>query len=77
MHGFAEHDRDARATYLAHELQMFETGSAEIGRPMRAPSAREADLERGMVFAGGPERVAGRIVHLHNLRSSCPIMPHR
>jgi alkanesulfonate monooxygenase SsuD/methylene tetrahydromethanopterin reductase-like flavin-dependent oxidoreductase (luciferase family) len=66
VHGFiGEDDRDAKATYLAHELQMFETGSAEIGRPMRAPSGREADLERGMVFAGGPEQVAARIVHLH------------
>ncbi len=64
VHGFiGEDDRDARATYLAHELRMFETGSAEIGRPMRAPSGREADLERGMVFAAGPEQVAARIVH--------------
>jgi hypothetical protein len=46
---------------------MFETGSAEIGRPMRAPSGRKADLERGMVFAGGPEQIAARIVHLHKL----------
>jgi alkanesulfonate monooxygenase SsuD/methylene tetrahydromethanopterin reductase-like flavin-dependent oxidoreductase (luciferase family) len=68
VHGFiAEDDREARATYLAHELRMFETGSAEIGRPMRAPSGREADLERGMVFAGGPDQVADRIVHLHKL----------
>src|SRR3954449_4452947 len=34
VHGFVgEHDREAKATYLAHELRMFETGSAEIGRP--------------------------------------------
>ena len=32
---------------------------------MRAPSGREADLERRMVFAGGPEHVAARIVRLH------------
>jgi alkanesulfonate monooxygenase SsuD/methylene tetrahydromethanopterin reductase-like flavin-dependent oxidoreductase (luciferase family) len=68
VHGFiGEDDREARATYLAHELRMFETGSAEIGRPMRAPSGREADLERGLVFAGGPEQVAARILHLHKL----------
>ncbi len=68
VHGFiGEDDREARATYLAQELRMFETGSAEIGRPMRAPSGREADLERGMVFAGGPDQVADRIVHLHKL----------
>lgn len=55
LHGFVgENDREARATtYLADELRMFEIGSAEIGRPMRPPSGREADLERGMVFAGG------------------------
>jgi alkanesulfonate monooxygenase SsuD/methylene tetrahydromethanopterin reductase-like flavin-dependent oxidoreductase (luciferase family) len=46
---------------------MFEAGSAEIGRPMRAPSGREADLERGMVFAGGPDHVADRIVRLQRL----------
>ena len=68
VHGFvAENDREAKATYLEHELRMFQTGSAEIGRPMRAPSGRAADLERGMVFAGGPDEVADRILHLHKL----------
>jgi len=46
---------------------MFQTGSAEIGRRMSAPSGRERDLQHGMVFAGGPEQVADRIIHLHNL----------
>jgi alkanesulfonate monooxygenase SsuD/methylene tetrahydromethanopterin reductase-like flavin-dependent oxidoreductase (luciferase family) len=69
VHGFvAENDRAAKATYLAHELKMFQTGSAEIGRPMRAPSGRERDLEPGgMVFAGGPNEIAERILHLHEL----------
>jgi alkanesulfonate monooxygenase SsuD/methylene tetrahydromethanopterin reductase-like flavin-dependent oxidoreductase (luciferase family) len=68
VHGFvAENDREAKATYLEHELRMFQTGSAEIGRPMRAPSGRETDLERVMVFAGGPDEVAERILHLHEL----------
>jgi alkanesulfonate monooxygenase SsuD/methylene tetrahydromethanopterin reductase-like flavin-dependent oxidoreductase (luciferase family) len=68
VHGFiGENDSDAKATYLAHERRMFETGSAEIGRPMRAPAGREVDLERGMVFAGGPDQVADRILHLHML----------
>lgn len=68
VHGFVgENDRDARNTYLKYELNMFQTGSAEIGRPMRAPSGREVDLERGMVFAGGPEQIADRIIHLHRL----------
>ncbi len=68
VHGFVgEDDREARRTYLEHELRMFQTGSAEIGRPMRAPTGREADLERGMVFAGGPDQVAERILRLHEL----------
>jgi alkanesulfonate monooxygenase SsuD/methylene tetrahydromethanopterin reductase-like flavin-dependent oxidoreductase (luciferase family) len=68
VHGFVgDADREAKATYLAHERRMFEIGSAEIGRPMRAPTGRQADVERGMVFAGGPDDVADRIVRLHRL----------
>ena len=68
-HGFVGHnDREAKATYLDHELRMFQTGAAEIGRPAVAPSGREAALEAGgMVFAGGPNEVADRILHLHQL----------
>jgi alkanesulfonate monooxygenase SsuD/methylene tetrahydromethanopterin reductase-like flavin-dependent oxidoreductase (luciferase family) len=48
VHGFVgETDRDAKATYLAHERRMFETGSAEIGRPMRARSLRGRNAEGG------------------------------
>jgi alkanesulfonate monooxygenase SsuD/methylene tetrahydromethanopterin reductase-like flavin-dependent oxidoreductase (luciferase family) len=69
VHGFiGENDQDAKQTYLEHEVRMFQTGSAEIGRPMPAPHGRAADLEAvGMVFAGGPDQVADRIVHLHKL----------
>jgi alkanesulfonate monooxygenase SsuD/methylene tetrahydromethanopterin reductase-like flavin-dependent oxidoreductase (luciferase family) len=69
VHGFvAEDNRAAKATYLEHEVRMFQTGSAEIGRPMRAPIGRATDLERGgMVFAGGPDEIAERILHLHEL----------
>lgn len=69
VHGFVgENDREAKQVYLEHELRMFQTGSAEIGRPMRAPPGRAAELEAGgMVFAGGPEEVADRILHLHEL----------
>jgi alkanesulfonate monooxygenase SsuD/methylene tetrahydromethanopterin reductase-like flavin-dependent oxidoreductase (luciferase family) len=68
-HGFVgESDGDAKRTYLEHELRMFEAGSAEIGRPMRMTPARAAEYERGgMVFAGGPNEVADRILHLHEL----------
>jgi alkanesulfonate monooxygenase SsuD/methylene tetrahydromethanopterin reductase-like flavin-dependent oxidoreductase (luciferase family) len=69
VHGFVgENDREAKSTYLAHEGRMFQTGSAEIGRPMHAPPERAADLEPGgMVFAGGPNEIADRILHLHFL----------
>jgi len=69
VHGFvAENDREAKTTYLEHELRMFQTGSAEIGRPARVSSSRARDLEPGgMVFVGGPNEVADRILHLHEL----------
>jgi alkanesulfonate monooxygenase SsuD/methylene tetrahydromethanopterin reductase-like flavin-dependent oxidoreductase (luciferase family) len=69
VHGFVgEDDRAAKATYLERELAMFKTGAAEVGRPGMAPTGREAQLERGgMVFAGSPDEVADRILHLHGL----------
>ena len=69
VHGFVgEDDRTAKTTYLEHELRMFATGAAEIGRPPIAPPGRESQLEPGgMVFAGGPDEVADRILHLHSL----------
>jgi alkanesulfonate monooxygenase SsuD/methylene tetrahydromethanopterin reductase-like flavin-dependent oxidoreductase (luciferase family) len=69
VHGFvADNDREAKTTYLDHENRMFATGAAEIGRPAAAPPGRAADLEPGgMVFAGGPNEIADRILHLHQL----------
>jgi alkanesulfonate monooxygenase SsuD/methylene tetrahydromethanopterin reductase-like flavin-dependent oxidoreductase (luciferase family) len=69
VHGFvAADDRQAKATYLEHELRMFETGAAEIGRAAPPASARAANYEPdGMVFVGGPNEVADRILHLHEL----------
>jgi alkanesulfonate monooxygenase SsuD/methylene tetrahydromethanopterin reductase-like flavin-dependent oxidoreductase (luciferase family) len=69
VHGFvAENDRRARETYLEHELRMFQTGAAEIGRPGMAPTDRESAYgPNGMVFVGGPNEVADRILHLHEL----------
>src|SRR4051794_925455 len=69
VHGFvAEDDHQAKATYLEHELRMFETGAAEIGRAMRAPSGRATEYELGgMVFVGGPNEVADRILPPHEL----------
>lgn len=67
VHGFVGEDkRAAKASYLEHEIRMFQTGSAEIGLPAQAPPGRAADLERGkMVFAGDPDEVAERILQLH------------
>jgi alkanesulfonate monooxygenase SsuD/methylene tetrahydromethanopterin reductase-like flavin-dependent oxidoreductase (luciferase family) len=69
VHGFvADNDRDAKTTYLDHDIRMFATGAAEIGRPALAPLGRAADLgPGGMVFAGGPNEIADRILHLHQL----------
>src|SRR3954453_15032603 len=69
VHGFVGEDSlTAKATYLEHELRMFATGAAEIGRPPMAPPGRESQLEPGgMVFPGGPDQGADRILHLHSL----------
>ena len=69
VHGsVAGDDRQAKATYLDHELSMFQAGMAEIGRNGAPPSCRYRDYEAsGMVFAGGPNEIADRILHLHHL----------
>lgn len=69
VHGFVgENEREAKRTYLEYEQRLFQLASVELGRPMRAPTNRAADLERGgMVFAGGPDEIAERILHLHRL----------
>jgi alkanesulfonate monooxygenase SsuD/methylene tetrahydromethanopterin reductase-like flavin-dependent oxidoreductase (luciferase family) len=67
VHGFVgENDAKAKKIYLNYESEMFMTGSAEIGRPMFAPVGRDADLNK-MVFAGGHEEIADRIIRLHRL----------
>jgi hypothetical protein len=69
VHGFvAADDRQAKATYLEHELRMFTTGAAEVGRTGPAPTGRGNNYEPGgMVFAGAPNEIADRILHLHQL----------
>ena len=69
VHGFvAQDDRHAKATYLDHETRMFTEGMAEIGRTGPAPSGRAGNYEPGgMVFVGGPNEIADRILHLHEL----------
>ncbi|MER7333958.1 MULTISPECIES: LLM class flavin-dependent oxidoreductase [unclassified Micromonospora] len=69
VHRFvADGDRQAKATYLEHELRMFTTGAAEIGRAGPPPAGRGNNYEPGgMVFAGGPDEIADRILHLHQL----------
>jgi alkanesulfonate monooxygenase SsuD/methylene tetrahydromethanopterin reductase-like flavin-dependent oxidoreductase (luciferase family) len=69
VHGFvANDDRQANATYLDHETRMFQTGLAELGRPGSSPSDRAGSYgPGGMVFVGGPNQVADRILDLHEL----------
>ncbi|MEO2107259.1 MAG: LLM class flavin-dependent oxidoreductase [Actinomycetota bacterium] len=69
VHGFVGADNaTAKATYLDHEQRMFATGAAEIGRAPMSPPGRDAQLQPGgMVFAGSPDEVADRILHLHSL----------
>src|SRR3546814_17865510 len=60
VHGFVgEDNREAKATYLRQETQMFEFLSVETGRSMMPGAGRGRDMERGgMVFAGSPNEVA-------------------
>ncbi len=69
VHGFVGDDNaTAKATYLEHELNLFRTGAAEIGRPGMAPTGREHQMQPGgMVFTGSANEVADRILHLHGL----------
>jgi alkanesulfonate monooxygenase SsuD/methylene tetrahydromethanopterin reductase-like flavin-dependent oxidoreductase (luciferase family) len=69
VHGFvADDEHQAKQTYLQHETRMFQDGMAEIGRPGAPPPGRAANYEPGgMVFVGGPNDVAERILHLHQL----------
>jgi alkanesulfonate monooxygenase SsuD/methylene tetrahydromethanopterin reductase-like flavin-dependent oxidoreductase (luciferase family) len=68
-HGFvADDDRQAKANFLDHELRMFRGAMAEIGRSGPPLSGRDRHYETGgMVFAGGPNEVADRILNLHQL----------
>ncbi len=67
-HGFvANDDAKAKSTYLEYETHMFQAGMAEIGRSGPPPSNRAADYgPDGMVFVGGPDEVAERILNLHH-----------
>jgi alkanesulfonate monooxygenase SsuD/methylene tetrahydromethanopterin reductase-like flavin-dependent oxidoreductase (luciferase family) len=47
---------------------MFQTGMTELGRPGSPPSDRAGSYgPGGMVFVGGPNQVADRILDLHEL----------
>jgi alkanesulfonate monooxygenase SsuD/methylene tetrahydromethanopterin reductase-like flavin-dependent oxidoreductase (luciferase family) len=69
VHGFvADTSAQARSTYLEYEHRMMAEGMAELGRPAPARTDRAAALEPGgMVFAGSPDEIADRILHLHSL----------
>ena len=67
MHGFvADDDATAKEIYLRHEHRMFVEGLAELGRTAPPPEARAAEYgPGGMVFVGGPDQIAYRILDLH------------
>jgi len=69
MHGFVADDDDAaRETYLRYEHRMFVEGLAELGRSAPPAEARAAEYgPDGMVFVGGPDEIARRILRLHGL----------
>jgi alkanesulfonate monooxygenase SsuD/methylene tetrahydromethanopterin reductase-like flavin-dependent oxidoreductase (luciferase family) len=69
VHGFvADDDKRAKRTYLDYETRMFQAGMAEIGRPGPPPANRAATYgPDGMVFVGGPDEMAERILNLHKL----------
>lgn len=69
VHGFvADTDQLAKETYLKYESLMFEEVMAELGRPTPPRSQRAAAYEPGgMVFVGGANEVADRILHLQSI----------
>ncbi|ULR55669.1 LLM class flavin-dependent oxidoreductase [Streptomyces deccanensis] len=69
VHGFvAESGARARSTYLEHDHRMMAEGLAELGRPAPSRADRAANHgPDGMVFVGGPDEIADRVLHLHGL----------
>ena len=67
MHGFVADDgATARETFLRHEHRMFVEALTAMGRPVPSAEARAAEYgPDGMVFVGGPDQVADRIISLH------------
>jgi alkanesulfonate monooxygenase SsuD/methylene tetrahydromethanopterin reductase-like flavin-dependent oxidoreductase (luciferase family) len=69
MHGFvSEDDAKAKETFLRYEHRMFVEALGEMGRPAPSAESRAAQYgPDGMVFVGGPEQMADRIIGLHGL----------
>ncbi|MEU9204893.1 hypothetical protein [Streptomyces sp. NPDC048332] len=58
----------ARTAFLEHEHRMMAEAMAGLGRPMPPRADRTAACGAGgMVFAGSPGEIAGRVLHLHGL----------
>ena len=68
-HGFVAKDAsDAKGRYFAHENEAFTSYAAEHDIPALSRSRAQFDRDAGlggMVFAGGPEEVAQRLVTFH------------
>lgn len=69
VHGFvADTTQQAHATFLDHEYRMWTDALTELGRPIPSRADRAAAYgPDGMVFAGGPNDIADRILRLHSL----------
>ena len=67
----AKDDRDAKDRYFRHENEAFAAYGAEhggVGIPGRSRSQFEYEAgPGGMVFAGGPEEIAERLVDFHRV----------
>ena len=68
-HGLvADDDTAAKETFLRYEHRMFAEAMADLGRPAPSLESRAAQYGAdGMVFAGGPDQIADRILGLHSL----------
>jgi len=66
-HGFvSDDDATAKEKFLHYEHRMFTEALADMGRTAPTREARAAEYgPDGMVFVGGPDQIADRIVRLH------------
>ena len=68
VHGFVARNRPRSQGHLPRTRAPHVPDRLGRDRPSDAGARRpRGDVERGMVFAGGPDEIAERILHLHEL----------